>query len=122
MQTKHHCYGIVCAKKELCQVILEQLKNFQGHRVDKREAEDDDDEKQEQSYWQNDHGRALSIYKKQDTESVHNETVESFVSGIESKQHGDNFPAFLITRERRNLLEENNGKSNTRYNGTNRKF
>ncbi|XP_065051746.1 uncharacterized protein LOC135681293 isoform X2 [Rhopilema esculentum] len=119
LQTKHHCYGIACAKKELCQVIFEQLKNFQGHRVDKREAEDDDDEEHDQSYWQNDHGRALSIYKKQDTESVHNETVESFVSGIESTQHEGNFPAFLITRERRNLLEENNGKSNSSYNGAN---
>ena len=34
--TGKNCFGIRCEHSDLCKAIVEQLSNFEGHRVDKR--------------------------------------------------------------------------------------
>ena len=44
IHSRNICFGIHCARKEVCNLISEQLSSFEGHRVDKRSTDDVDDE------------------------------------------------------------------------------
>ena len=92
LKVKQHCYSVTCAKPELCQIVYEQLKQFEGHRVDKRETDDDDDDD-----WQHDHGIDLSVYQKRDLFNTANRTLReaSYQGGSEGLSESV-FAAFLI--------------------------
>ena len=102
---RRHCYGISCAKKELCQVVFEQLKEFQGHRVDKRDAEEDDEENGS-GRWEKDQGKALNIYQNRTSLNIGDDGLS-----LHEKDEGpivQGFPAFLISRAKRGIQEEEN--------------
>ena len=102
LHVRRHCYGVYCAKKELCQVVFEQLKDFEGHRVDKRDADDDDDENNP-GPWQKDQRRALDIYQ-----NATNLTADDDGFSFYEKDAGamQDFPAYLIARTKRGLQED----------------
>ena len=105
LRVNRHCYGISCERKELCQIVFEQLKDFQGHRVDKRDA-DEDDEDDNSRDWISDHGKALGIYQKRETLGLNTSDVEQSLLGKRQNTKEPDFPAFLITRSKRNSLED----------------
>ena len=96
IRVKKRCYGITCAKKDLCQVIYEQLKDFQGHRVDKRDVEDEDEELEETGTWETDHGKELSIYQKRDGFKIDNSSFVTTSNQTGAGVVNKGFPAFLI--------------------------
>lgn len=44
IQSGTSCFGLHCARKEVCNLVSEQLAQFEGHRVDKRSIDDLDDD------------------------------------------------------------------------------
>ena len=99
---RKHCYGISCAKKELCQVVFEQLKDFQGHRVDKRDTDEDDGDNGLES-WEKDQGKALNIYQNKTGLNVGDDGISFYEK--EEGPTAQEFPAFLIARARRGLQD-----------------
>ena len=100
---RKHCYGISCAKKELCQVVFEQLKDFQGHRVDKREIDEDDGDNGLER-WEKDQGKALNIYQNKTSLNIGDDGF-SFYEKEEGPKVPE-FPAFLIARTKRGIQDD----------------
>lgn len=48
--SSRRCYGLACSNAQLCNFINGQLKQFAGHRVDKRSISEDDTDNVEGSY------------------------------------------------------------------------
>ena len=115
LRVKKHCYGISCAKKELCQVVFEQLKEFQGHRVDKRDVEDEDEENGSGN-WENDQGKALGIYQKRESLALNITDDDLPAYGKRQGEQGQEFPAFLIARTKGDLQDNSrNGNLTISY-------
>lgn len=106
LRVKKHCYGVYCAKKELCQIVFEQLKDFQGHRVDKRDADDEDDDENGSENWEGDQKKALGIYQKRDNFGLNVTDDTQYLYGREGGSSNQGFPAFLVMRPKRELLED----------------
>ena len=101
---RKHCYGVYCAKKELCQVVFEQLKDFEGHRVDKRDADDDEDDGNDPGPWEKDQWRALDIYQNRTNLTAGDDGFSFYEKDAETMVQ--DFPAYLIARTKRGLQED----------------
>ena len=86
-----HCYAIKCTRKDICQLIYEQLKHFEGHRVDKRE---NDEEGEQEFDWDNvDTSVAAGLSQLLKSKNARG---TQFYGGVTRTTEGEHFPAYLL--------------------------